>query len=84
MYKVEVMKMLKPNFLKLKILANPLCKWLIKKVEKVPCSENDALMKKGLRPRGFFVVPSDDGENDALMKKGLRHKTVVAEAAAPR
>jgi hypothetical protein len=41
--------MLKPNFLDLKILANPLCKWLFKKVEKVPCSENSALMKKGLR-----------------------------------
>lgn len=41
--------MAKPNFLEMKILANPLCKWLIKKAEKVPYCENAALMKKGLR-----------------------------------
>ena len=64
--------MLKPNFLKLKILANPLCKWLIKKVEKVPCSENDALMKKGLRHLPCAPGTPDIRENDALMKKGLR------------
>ena len=64
--------MLKPNFLKLKILANPLCKWLIKKLEKVLYSENDALMKKGLRrPRDLHWLGCC-GENDALMKKGLR------------
>ena len=41
--------MIKPNFLKIEILVNPICKWLIGKLGIDACSENGALMKKGLR-----------------------------------
>ena len=64
---------MKPSFLKYQKSVKALCKCLIKRVEKGASSQNDALMKKGLRPANYtvtFVI--DNSQNDALMKKGLR------------
>ena len=44
---------------------------------KADSGENDALMKKGLRPSSAALAEYARGENDALMKKGLRHSSTV-------
>ena len=62
----------KPSFLKMKKGAKGLCKCLISQAENDARSENDALMKKGLRHIREELRKTAYRENDALMKKGLR------------
>ena len=64
--------MFKPNFWKPENPGKGLCKLLKEKAEKGARGENDALMKKGLRPLAVSLSVVVASENDALMKKGLR------------